>query len=797
MSIRLLGLPLALLLCTASMVLAQTSTVPDAVAGCTGPRQPVSGVVRNIAGTEIPFATVTATCATVTQGVTHKTTAGASGRYTISLAPGEYRVEASSQGYGTESLLFQVSSAPGQQVPALVLKVARASFSVTVTANGAISAPFAPVTTKTNTPVLEQPFSIDTVTGEAMLQQNPQSVTSALSFSAGVQSLSANGPAVMAVDAFNLRGSAADEYLDGMRIPQIYNAVQSGPASLQLDPHDLQRIDLLLGPSSALYGQSNVGGIVDAVSKLPVSSPLHSLQFQAGSYDRYQAGGDFSGRLDPSGQFLYRVDGIFRRANTFIYGMQDNRATLNPTLSWVPSRNTRLNVYGKYLRNSSDSITAYIPYLGTVEEAPYGYLPVSLNLGDPTYDRYHKDQWMAGYSLDHGGSGAWSVRHQLRYVHMGANMHFLYFIGLMPDEVTGIRANYNYLPLLQGVESDTHAQRELRTGPVRNTILGGVDFQWQQYRYRQAFGVGSPIEVAHPAYGQGDQIPTPTMSQRQTQFQGGLYGQEQANISHFTFIAGGRVDFTSQDTFDLLAGAPVSSQSPHAFSGHAGVTYHVKGIAPYFSYSTSFLPTLGANLAGQPYVPVTGSNLEGGLKLQLSHLPLMFRISGFSMREQNVLQPDPANPVSSIQTGEVHTPGFDLQANGTMLHSLDYIISYTHIVPVNSISTVNQGEQPIAVADNVATAWLHYTIPHGLLTGAGIGAGARGLGSSWADPANTLRVPGFALFDASVDYTRERWRFAVNLNNVGNRRYVNGCSGASFCSYGEPLSVIGTATLHF
>lgn len=175
-------------------------------------------------------------------------------------------------------------------------------------------------------------------------------------------------------------GAAADEYLDGMRIPQGFNAVPSGPASLQPDPNDMERVDILLGPSSTLYGQSNLGGVVDAVSKQPSEVAYRLLQLQIGNYDRYQGGATVSGPINRSGSLLYGANGMFRRSNTYVYGMQDNRATLNPTITWHPSLNTTLNVYGKYLRNSSQSLTAYVPYLRTVQRAPFGDLPVSINV---------------------------------------------------------------------------------------------------------------------------------------------------------------------------------------------------------------------------------------------------------------------------------------------------------------------------------------------------------------------------------------------------------------------------------
>jgi iron complex outermembrane recepter protein len=793
------------LLCVSTLMFASVFTVPShsqtlsatprssTESSCTGPRRSITGSVTDSTGALISFVSIKATCGSLIQ----ETKSDENGMYRLSLPSGSYSLKVTVDGYAPKEESLQITGASQQTAQAIVLSIASASSSVTVTAEGGMATSFATTSTKTDTPVLEQPFAIEAVTHDQLLQQNPQSVADTLAYTAGAQTLSVNGPAVMAVDSFSLRGAAADEYLDGMRIPQSFNAVQSGPASLQLDPNDLERLDILLGPSSTLYGQSNLGGIVDAISKQPTEANYRSLQLQIGSYSRYQGDGDFSGPLNRSGSLLYRVDGVVRRSDTFVYGMQDNRFTLNPTLTWHPTLNTTFSFYAKYLRNTTDSVTAYVPASGTVTLAPYGYLPVSINLGDPTYDRYRKNQFFTGYSIDHRSTGRWTVRHQLRYVYTNANMHFLYLTGLLSDGVTGTRTNYDYVPTLQGIQTDSHAQTTLRTGPVRHTLIGGLDFQWQKYEYQQALAAGSTINVTDPVYGQGDKIPAVTINQRQTQFQGGLYGQEQMDVSHFTIIAGGRADFTAEDTFNNLTHAAVSSQSPHAFTGHAGVSYHLAGFAPYFSYSTSFLPTLGSNAQGSPYVPTTGSNLEGGLKYQFTRVPLMLRVAGFSLTQKNTLQPDPSNPTNSIQNGEIHTPGAEVQANGTILHSLDYTVSYTHIRPVNTVSTNYYNKQPVTVADNTASTWLHYTVRHGLPAGLGVGAGTRYVGSSWGTVTNNLRVPGATLFDVALDYTLDRWRLAINSRNIGDRRYVNGCSNAYFCAYGAPRTVVGSATFNF
>lgn len=510
----------------------------------------------------VPFAALKVTCNDLVQ----KTRSDEKGEYHLSLPAGVFHVEVAADGYDRKTTEITVSGTTPLRVAPITLSVASANSNVTVTAEGGMAHSYATTSTKIDTPILEQPFSISTVSQDQLIQQNPQTMGDTLGYTAGAQTLSVNGPGVMAVDTFSLRGAAADEYLDGMRIPQSSNAVQSGPASLQLDPADL---------------------------------------------------------------------------------------------------------------------------------------------------------------------------------------------------------------------------------------LGGLDFQWQRLHSQQGFGIGSTINVTDPQYGQGDKLPTLSVDQRQSQFQGGLYGQEQTDVSHFTVIAGGRVDFTAQDTYDNLVRKPVASQDPNALSGHVGVSYHLAGLAPYFSYSTSFLPTLGADVNGKPYVPSTGSNLEGGVKYQFTAMPLMLRVAGFRMIQHNVLQPNPTAPTTSIQTGEVCTPGVEVQANGTAFHSFDYVLGYTHIKPVNTVSTYYQDKQPTTVANDTAALWLHYTFSHGMPAGLGIGGGTRFTGASWGTVANDLRVPSFTLFDAVLVYTIERWRFAVNAKNIGDRRFVNGCSNQFFCAYGTPRTVIGTASFTF
>lgn len=771
---------------------AQRATTAASNATCSGTARSVHGEVTDTTGSRVAHAVVRAVCGIYTKQVE----TNANGEYVLDLKPGSYALAIEAPGFAPEQSAFAVSASGDVLAPKAILHIANASTNVIVSADVGMAAPYAESATKSITPVLLQPFSIATVTSEQMTQQNSQNVVEALAYTAGAQSLSANAAVPQMVDSFNLRGFAADEYLDGMRIPQGYNAVQSGPGSLNLDPNDLERLEILLGPSSTLYGQSNLGGIVDAVSKQPTSTSYRSLQFQAGTYSWLHGAGDFSGPINHSGTLLYRIDGVARNSDTYVYGIQDNRYTINPTLAWYPSAHTSLTAYAKLLRTTTDSATGYAPALGTVTPASYGFLPVSFQPGDPTFDRYRKNQIFTGYRFDHQGGGRWTIQHQLRYVHSTTDTHFLYPYLLGSDGITLSRFSYTLIPTTDGIQTDTHARGLFNLGKTRHSVIGGLDYQWQKFDNNYGLAPGSNLILTHPVYGQGDTVTPLTVKLKQAQYQGGLYGQDDIELGRFTVVAGGRGDFTSQNTVDGFTGATTSSQNPNAFTGHVGASYHVKGIAPYFGYSTSFLPTLGSGYDGKAFVPTRGSNIEGGLKYQPNGTPLIFRIAGFSLTQQNVTVTDPDHPTFSIQQGEVHTPGAEVQLNGAV-RRLDFTAAFTHIEPAYSKSTTALHKQPQTIADNTASLWMHYVIPERWIAGLGFGGGARFVGQSWGDSNNTIKVPGFTVFDGALDYTRERVRFAVNAKNLGNRKYVDGCYSAVQCAYGAAVTVVGSTTFTF
>jgi iron complex outermembrane recepter protein len=192
--------------------------------------------------------------------------------------------------------------------------------------------------TKTDTPILTTPQSISVVTKDQIEDQGAQNLTEALRYTPGVtiQSFGANA----FFDSFKLRGFEAPRYLDGLRLP----ADNTTFAIPRIETYGLERVEVLKGPSAALYGQSEPGGLLNMVSKRPTSTPQYEVVGSFGSFERFQGAFDIGGPIDKNGEFLYRIVGLARDSNSQTDFVQDNKLFIAPSFTWRPTMDTSFTI---------------------------------------------------------------------------------------------------------------------------------------------------------------------------------------------------------------------------------------------------------------------------------------------------------------------------------------------------------------------------------------------------------------------------------------------------------------------
>jgi iron complex outermembrane receptor protein len=652
--------------------------------------------------------------------------------------------------------------------------------------------------TKTDTPLREVPQSISVVTRDQMQAQGAQNLAQTLRYTAGVTGelfgLDTRCYGVQ-IRGFNSWNQAFYKDSLQLRAPSFANF-------LCLEPYGAERIEVLRGPASVLYGQGDPGGIINYVTKRPPTTPFREIEMQAGSFNDFAGKFDIGGPANPQKNLLYRLTGVVRDADTQVDYVGFKRTFFAPALTWMPTPDTTVTLLSHYQRDKTGWGLQFLPAIGTLYANPNGRIPTNRFTGEQSWDKYDNTTVTTGYLFEHRIDDIWTIRQNARYAHLENEQQGVFGLGFA-DANQRLLARYGDYgkSKLDSFTIDNQLQGKFTTGPLRHTLLVGLDYQ--HHRFSDLGGVTYPVpplDLFNPTYGLPSMMPDPAgVYQDSTQKQGqtGLYIQDQIKLDRWVLTLGGRQDWVSTTTDDHLSTTTQTSKD-RAFTGRVGLGYLFdNGMTPYASYSTSFLPVLGTNnAAGVPFSPETAEQYEVGFKYQPKGWNAFFTVAAFDLTRQNTLTSDPTNPSFQVQRGEVRSRGIEVEAVASVA-GLDLRGAYTYLDMEFTKDTDLQGNTPYGVSRNRASLWADRTIRGGPLDGFGFGAGVRYVGSNWGDDLNTFRLPGVTLADAAIHYQRGNYRFSVNAQNLFDKIYVSSCSSMNGCYYGLRRAVIGTVTYHW
>ena len=267
----------------------------------------------------------------------------------------------------------------------------------------------------------------------------------------------------------------------------------------------------------------------------------------------------------------------------------------------------------------------------------------------------------------------------------------------------------------------------------------------------------------------------------------GVYLQDQMKLDRFTLVLSGRNDWVETEQFNRNA-VPNSSRDTSKATGRAGLIYDVGfGLSPYVSYATGFNPVIGTTATGQFFTPEESKQIEVGAKWEPAGFNGYLTAAWFDLRKTNALTVDPTNIFAQVQNGEVTSRGIELSITSNLTPEFKMVGSVTSydLFISQDVNAALLGKRPVAIPTVLASLWGDYTFRTGRLAGFGFGGGARYVGDSYADQANTLAVPARGLFDAALHYEYQQWRAALNVTNVADKTFVSSCDGVTSCFYGE------------
>ncbi|MCK1343595.1 TonB-dependent siderophore receptor [Bradyrhizobium sp. CW11] len=652
--------------------------------------------------------------------------------------------------------------------------------------------------TKTNTPIMETPQAVSVIGAEQIRDQKANKLDEVLRYTGGVRA--GTFGADTRNDWWLIRGFKSDDvglFLDGMQL--FYTSY----ASWKLQTPNMERVEVLRGPSAVLYGGSSPSGIVKVISKMPPAEPVRFIETGVNNFGNAYVGFDVAGPVATShenGKLFYRVVGQVQNGPTQVNFTPDNNYFIAPSVTWKPDADTRFTVLASASRQETRGIN-FLPYEGTVTNARFGKIPTSFFAGDPSVDKFTREQEMLGYQFERNLTDDLTFRQNARFAHV--DVTYRGYVGNnWADINTASLGRYNWYAKNTANQANLDNQLEYRfnTGAVRHTMLFGVDLKGYQIDDYQAFNFGTvpSINVFNPAY--GFDIPltgAPFRNFQITQKQAGTYLQDQMKLGNFTLVLSGRNDWVETTQAARDTGATLASRDDSRFSGRAGLIYNFdNGIAPYVSYATSYNPIIGLNAQNQLFLPETGQQTEIGVKVAPRGFDGYFTASVFDLKRQHVATTDPVVTTLQNQTGEVTSRGIELEAVANATRELKLIGSFTayHLFNSRDLDPSLVGKTPTNTPELLVSGWADYTFKDGPLAGFGFGGGLRYIGSSWADTANTLEVPAVVLGDLAFHYEWQNWRTALNVINLTDKIYVASCAAASSCFYGDRRRVTASVS---
>ncbi|MBP0020470.1 MAG: TonB-dependent siderophore receptor [Cyanobacteria bacterium SBLK] len=642
--------------------------------------------------------------------------------------------------------------------------------------------------------ILETPFSIQILPEELLRDRRVTRLQEAL--------LNVSGVAIQGSDPtrdndISLRGFTGAPILrDGFR---RYGRFQAIP-----ELANLEQVEVIKGAASILYGEIQPGGIINLVSKQPLSEPFYEVELQTGTRGLLYPRVDFSGSLTEDDVLSYRLNSVYSSQQSFDdYTTDYQRFSVAPTLAFRSDR-TDLLVSLEYLDERSPAALGLPVINRSVVD-----VPIERIIGEPG-DAIEEEFFSMGYNFEHRFSDNWKIRNAFNY----SSYDFAFNVIALPlafNEATGtsLRVSSSQQGENENYAFLTNIQGEFNTGSVRHHLLFGVDLN-QSRDLLSSRGNFTPffgLDVFNPVYGQlpnltvGDLPDIGTIDV--TTDRVGIYVQDRISFfdDRLQLLAGVRYDTVNQ-TVDNLTTAVKTTQDLESFTPRLGLLYRITDNASiYGNYSQSFNPNENTTSAGEIIPPEEGEGYEVGIKAELLDGNLVATAAYFDITKQNVSSTDPNNPFFFVATGEQQSRGFEFDLVGELAPGWNLIASYTYTDTeiTEDSDTTRIGNRLFGVPEHSASLWTTYQIQSGDLEGLGLGLGFNFVGERAGNLDNDFDLDSYFVTNAAIFYSRDNWRFALNFKNIGNVQYVEFTNGSRSAGnfFGEPFTVIGSVSYEF
>ena len=625
---------------------------------------------------------------------------------------------------------------------------------------------------KVATSILNTPASVSVVTRKEMEQRSVSTTEEALLYTPGV--ISDFYGSDDRNDYFQIRGFQATTYRDGLTL--------SSMRGVREDPYAYERIEILRGANSTLFGPADPGGSVNFVTKQPRFEQFGQGYVTYGSYDHAETGIDVGDALNDektvAGRFTAKLQNSDRE---YDHSQDDNRFVMGG-LTWAPTDYTSATVILDYLKTDSSPNSGGYPLDKEYDRSDF--------YGEPSYNFHNVERTSLSGNITHDFDNGFVLRSNLRYSELSDDFGYAY-LSDSPTRVGTTIPRYVF-----GTDSDADQlngnlmlQYDAQFEHIDSSTLVGVEYLDSTTKQSSVYGLAPSIDIANPIFtGVPGDISPYTRKKNDATTKAVFLQQNLSFYDRVIATAGVRNDSMDLSSKEYIGGATSENDSFSETSYRGALTYIVNDeVSTYVSMVESVSPPqVGVT-------PQTGRQYEVGVKYSPMGMDALFSAAVYDLTQENVTIAVvlPSGIIEQQTVGESRVRGLDLEAKAQVTQDISVIGAYSYMeseVLRGSLydGSSLKGKAFTTAPKHSASLWSYYSIPD---TDVSVGLGARYVGAYYMDAANTKKTDGTTLFDAALNYKIAKGTdLALNVSNLFDEQHVVGSGTANYYNPGREVT---------
>ncbi len=556
---------------------------------------------------------------------------------------------------------------------------------------------------------------------------------------------------------------------------------------------NIKQIEVLKGPASVLYGMGDPGGLINIVTKKPLSKPYFNFQITANNFGLIRPAFDISGPLNKKRTLRFRINGVYEEGKTYRDFVKTERFFVAPVLSYDFSDKTSLTIEGEILKHNQPSDRGIV-YDGTnIIDVPF-----SRSLGEPDNEgKFFNTLWQ--YDLTHKLNKNLVLKHRLNFNYTKEDRSIVEQNTFLKKSKELISRRFQ---LQDNYERYIAAQNEVYVSfssgnSINHRALLGVEISNFVFDINYIRVNYDTLNVYNPKY---SRLPkstngaSPTSDYKVTDKVTGFYVQDVVSLfDRLHVLAGLRYDIFNENMNDRKSNDNSVDRNT-SINPRIGILYNIYGpVSIYGNYSKSFQPQFGQDINGNEFDPLSAMQFETGLKSFFFNDKLSFTASVYQVKQINILTVDKNDPNFQTQVGEVKSNGLELDITGELFPGLNLLASYSFInARVTKDNSIKAGTKLKNVSPHNINFWGTYQIQKGILQGFGLGIGILSVQSRPGDTGNSFVLPGYSRIDLTGFYEWNNIRFAVNIRNLTNLKYYEGAQSKTVIMPGAPFTTMAS-----